>query len=158
MSGAAKGGPWKAQPWPLGCMYAIMLKDPADSATKQKVKSLLDSLATDPSNGIEAVMDPTQVAAAGGPADAAYVVTLRKGLHAYRSDNRRSSHPNPRTSRHAWLRPKNHSGNALILFRIRDGHSKRPRPRHHRHASNRPSYFKAAWHKKHSANAGSAVA
>lgn len=80
MSGAAKGGPWQAQPWPLGCMYAIMLKDPTDAALRQKVKALLDGLAADPANGIEAVMDPAQVAAAGGPAGAAYVVTLRKGF------------------------------------------------------------------------------
>ncbi len=79
MTGTPKGA-WQAQPWPLGCMYAIMLKDPTDGATRDKVKALLDTLAADPANGIEAVLSPMQVAAAGGPADAAFVVTLRKGF------------------------------------------------------------------------------
>ena len=71
---------WKSQPWVLGCMFAIMLHDPADVAVRQQVKALLDQLAADPANGIEAVMTPAQIAAVGGPPDAAFLVTLRKGF------------------------------------------------------------------------------
>ena len=73
---------WQAQPWALGCMFAIMLHDPTDTATRQKVKDLLDRLAANPENGIEAVLDSKQVAEAGGVPDAAFVVTLRKGFAA----------------------------------------------------------------------------
>ena len=76
------GAAWQAQPWALGSMFSIMLHDPADDAVRQKVHALLQSLAADPANGIEAVMDPAQVASAGGPPNAAFVVTLRKGFAA----------------------------------------------------------------------------
>ena len=74
--------PWLAQPWALGSMFAIMLHNPADEPVKQRVYALLQSLAADPANGIEAVMDPAQIASAGGPPNAAFVVTLRKGFAA----------------------------------------------------------------------------
>jgi hypothetical protein len=70
---------WSASPWPVGCMFGIMLHDPADSATREKVRALVTRLAADPNNGIEAVLDPTQVAALGGVPQAAFVVTLKVG-------------------------------------------------------------------------------
>jgi hypothetical protein len=70
---------WQAQPWALGCMFAIMLHDPADLVVKQKVHSLLEKLAAQPENGIEEVLDAAQVADRGGVPEANFVVTLRKG-------------------------------------------------------------------------------
>jgi predicted AlkP superfamily pyrophosphatase or phosphodiesterase len=70
---------WQAQPWALGGMFAIMLHDSNDAVAKQKVKALLEKLAADPANGIEAVLDAAQVAALGGVPEATFVVTLRKG-------------------------------------------------------------------------------
>ncbi len=70
---------WQAQPWSLGGMFAIMLHDPNDAAVKQKVQTLLEQLSADPANGIEAVLDPAQVASLGGVPEASFVVTLRKG-------------------------------------------------------------------------------
>lgn len=68
---------WAAEPWPLGAMFAIMLHNPADTATYDKVHALLTKLAADPKNGIEAVLDQKQVAALGGIPDASFVVTLK---------------------------------------------------------------------------------
>jgi hypothetical protein len=73
---------WQARPWSLGCMFAIMLHDPTDTAVRQQVRTLLDKLAADPANGMEAVLDAPQVAQLGGVPDAAFVVTLRKGFAA----------------------------------------------------------------------------
>ena len=70
---------WQAQPWALGCMFAIMLNKPDDVAVKQQVHELLEKLAAQPSNGIEEILDSTQIASVGGPPEAIYVVTLRKG-------------------------------------------------------------------------------
>jgi hypothetical protein len=76
-SGTVKS--WTAQPWASGGMAAIMLHDPADSATRDKVHTLLTKLAADPANGIEAVLDHDAVLALGGFPDAAFVVTLKPG-------------------------------------------------------------------------------
>ncbi len=70
---------WQAQPWSLGGMIAVMLHNPSDPSVRQKVKALLDKLATDPANGIEAILDASQVAALGGVPEASFVLTLRKG-------------------------------------------------------------------------------
>jgi predicted AlkP superfamily pyrophosphatase or phosphodiesterase len=72
---------WKAQPWLGGGMAAIMLHDPADTETRDKVRGLLEKLAADPANGIEAVLGHEEVARLGGFPDAAFVVTLRPGYN-----------------------------------------------------------------------------
>jgi predicted AlkP superfamily pyrophosphatase or phosphodiesterase len=79
---AAKGSgviEWQAQPWALGCMFAIMLNKPDDVAVKQQVHDLLEKLAAQPSNGIEEILDSNQIASVGGPPEATFVVTLRNG-------------------------------------------------------------------------------
>jgi len=81
-SGAVSVTSWTAEPWPLGAMFAIMLHDPADTATYEKVHALLTKLAADPNNGIEAVLDQKQVAALGGVPQASLVVTLKPGYAA----------------------------------------------------------------------------
>jgi predicted AlkP superfamily pyrophosphatase or phosphodiesterase len=73
---------WTAEPWPLGAMFAIMLHDPSDTATLEKIHTLLTKLAADPNNGIEAVLDQKQVAALGGVPQASFVVTLKPGYTA----------------------------------------------------------------------------
>jgi Type I phosphodiesterase / nucleotide pyrophosphatase len=73
---------WSVEPWPLGAMFAIMLHDPSDTATLEKVHTLLTKLAADPNNGIEAVLDQKQVAALGGVPPASFVVTLKPGYAA----------------------------------------------------------------------------
>jgi hypothetical protein len=70
---------WKAEPWLAGGMAAILLHDPADTATRDQVAALLAKLASDPANGIEAVLDHNAIAALGGFPVAAFVVTLKPG-------------------------------------------------------------------------------
>ena len=73
---------WKAEPWLAGGMAAIVLHDPADTATRAKVAELLARLASDPANGIEAVLDKQAVAALGGFPEADFAVTLKPGYAA----------------------------------------------------------------------------
>ena len=76
---SSTNGTWQAQPWALGGMFAIMLHDPFNAEVKNKVESLLQQLMAQPANGIEDVLNPSQVAALGGAPEASFVVTLRKG-------------------------------------------------------------------------------
>ena len=78
-SGAVSVAGWTAEPWPLGAMFAIMLHDPSDTATLDKVHALLTNLAADPANGIQAILDQKQVAALGGVPQASFVVALKPG-------------------------------------------------------------------------------
>ena len=60
-------------------MAAIMLRDPEDVATRERVKTIVEKLANDPNNGIEAVIAHDQLAAYGGVSAAAFVITLKTG-------------------------------------------------------------------------------
>jgi predicted AlkP superfamily pyrophosphatase or phosphodiesterase len=72
---------WKAQPWLAGGMAAIVLHDPNDRETEQKVRAMLDKLAADPENGIAQVLDREQLAKRGGFPDAAFLVVLKQGYY-----------------------------------------------------------------------------
>jgi predicted AlkP superfamily pyrophosphatase or phosphodiesterase len=78
-SGTVTVTSWSAEPWGLGAMAAIILHDPSDTATYEKVRAILTSLAADPSNGIEAILDQKQVQALGGTPQASFVVALKAG-------------------------------------------------------------------------------
>ena len=60
-------------------MAAVILHDPADTATRDKVKAIFDKLAADPNNGIEAIIPHDQLASLGGVSDAVFVISLRAG-------------------------------------------------------------------------------
>jgi predicted AlkP superfamily pyrophosphatase or phosphodiesterase len=70
---------WQAEPWVAGCVAPIMLHDPSDSTTRDAVEKLLQHLAADPSNGIEAVLPHDAVVALGGFPDADFLVTFKLG-------------------------------------------------------------------------------
>ena len=70
---------WKAMPWPAGGSAAIMLKDPADAATRAKVADLLAKLANDPANGIDKVLGQDAVQAGRGFPGAAFFVSMKIG-------------------------------------------------------------------------------
>ena len=70
---------WKAMPWQAGGSAAIMLKNPADAAVEAQVASLLASLASDPANGIAAVIDAKEIDRRGGGAEPSFWVDFRIG-------------------------------------------------------------------------------
>jgi predicted AlkP superfamily pyrophosphatase or phosphodiesterase len=71
---------WKAEPWPASGLAAIMLHDPADTATRNQVEALLQKLAADPANGIAKILTAGEVRQAGGFPDAAFVLALKPGF------------------------------------------------------------------------------
>jgi predicted AlkP superfamily pyrophosphatase or phosphodiesterase len=70
---------WKAAPWVAGGSAAIVLKDPADEATRAGVRSLLERLARDPANGIDRILDAEELHSRGGFPEASFLVALKPG-------------------------------------------------------------------------------
>jgi hypothetical protein len=73
---------WKAQFWSAGGVTAVMLRDPADTATRDQVHAILTQLAADPANGIDQILEHTQIAEHGGFPDAAFLVVMKPGYVA----------------------------------------------------------------------------
>ena len=76
---SASPQPWKVEFYSGGGVTAIMLHDPADTATKEKVHTLLTKLAADPNNGIDSILDEKQIAERGGFPGATYLVVMKPG-------------------------------------------------------------------------------
>jgi predicted AlkP superfamily pyrophosphatase or phosphodiesterase len=72
---------WKAFAWSSGGSAAVYLHDPRDTASRQRLAAVLQTLAADPANGIESVLDPKEARARGGFPDAAFVVAARPDCH-----------------------------------------------------------------------------
>jgi hypothetical protein len=77
---AVKVTGWKAEPWATGGMAAIMLHDPTDAKTREKVHGVLARLATDPANGIAKILDHDEIAKLGGFPNAEWILALRPGF------------------------------------------------------------------------------
>ncbi len=78
---------WKAQPWVASGMAAIMLHDPVDRGTERAVGELLQSLATDPNNGIARIDGRVEIERHGAFPDAAFLVIMKPGFYAAASLN-----------------------------------------------------------------------
>ncbi|MGA2571886.1 MAG: ectonucleotide pyrophosphatase/phosphodiesterase [Terracidiphilus sp.] len=72
---------WKAEPWLAGGMAAVMLNDPNDHATEQRVQAMLTKLAADPANGIAEVLDRAAIEKRGAFPSAAFLVVLKPGYY-----------------------------------------------------------------------------
>jgi predicted AlkP superfamily pyrophosphatase or phosphodiesterase len=70
---------WQATPWNDGGSAAIVLRDPADGATRAKVAALLKQLQDDPQYGIADVLDHDALVAQGGTAQATWFVQFKVG-------------------------------------------------------------------------------
>jgi arylsulfatase A-like enzyme len=63
--------------WTAGGTAAVMMRDPADAATRVRLHRALEALARDPENGIAQVLTGTEARSAGGFPAAAFVVAMR---------------------------------------------------------------------------------
>lgn len=70
---------WKADVW-RSTGAAIMLRDPADTATRDKVRALLKALAADPANGVSRILEGAEIEATGGFKGAAFVLDMKSGV------------------------------------------------------------------------------
>ena len=78
---APKVDSWDAQIWPGGGVAAVMLREPGDSKTRQRLAQLLKTLQADPANGIARVLDRKQTVATGGFPDAEFLVEFAPGFY-----------------------------------------------------------------------------
>lgn len=73
---------WKAMPWSAGGTAAIVLKDPADEATRAQVREVLDKLAAVPAHGIDRILDADALRARGAFPTASFLIGLKPGWYA----------------------------------------------------------------------------
>ena len=70
---------WKAMPWAAGGSVAIMLADPTDAGTRDRVQTLLQQLARNRQNGMDRIFDQEELRQREGFPDAAFLVSFRVG-------------------------------------------------------------------------------
>ncbi len=70
---------WKAMPWVTGGSAAIVLKEPSDTETLAEVRELLLKLASDPTNGIDRILEAEELHKRGGYPPASFFVGLKPG-------------------------------------------------------------------------------
>ena len=75
-----KPSAWRAAIWPGGGSAAVVLRDSTDAITRDRVGQRLRSLAVDTANGIDRVIDATELRDRGGFPGAAFLVNLREGF------------------------------------------------------------------------------
>ncbi|QHN02893.1 alkaline phosphatase family protein [Granulicella sp. WH15] len=97
---------WDAMLWPDGGSAAVVLRDPEDVATRQKVADLLKKLQADPTYGINRVLTQPEIEKIGGFPTAAFLIEMKQdyqvksafsgpliekvpstGMHGYLPDN-----------------------------------------------------------------------
>ena len=71
--------PWKVAFYPTGGVVAVILRDPKDTALRDKVGALLEDAASHKEYGIRKVLNHEQVIAQGGNPDAAFIVGFESG-------------------------------------------------------------------------------
>lgn len=71
---------WTASPWSAGGLAFIVMKDPRDTKAHATVEKLLHDLAADPANGIDRILNRSEIAAMGGAANAEFVIDLKPGF------------------------------------------------------------------------------
>jgi predicted AlkP superfamily pyrophosphatase or phosphodiesterase len=74
-------GEWKAQPWGAGGMAAVMLNEPGDERTAGQVRELLQSLKSDPRNGIAEILERDAIKQRGGFPDASFLIVMKLGYY-----------------------------------------------------------------------------
>ncbi len=80
-SGATVIDDWQAQLWNGAASAAVVLRDPANKEVKDRVATLLKSLAAEPRNGIARVLDKAALQTAGGFPSADFLVEFAPGFY-----------------------------------------------------------------------------
>lgn len=70
---------WKAMPWVTGGSAAIVLRDPNDTEILAQVRELLGTVARDPANGVDRILEAEELHKRGGYPPASFFVGLKPG-------------------------------------------------------------------------------
>ncbi|MBC8024799.1 MAG: alkaline phosphatase family protein [Steroidobacteraceae bacterium] len=79
--GAPAISSWEAQVWPGGASAGIVLRDPGDSALRERVSALLQKIAADPANGIAKILNARELDRAGAFPNASFGVEFSPGFY-----------------------------------------------------------------------------
>jgi predicted AlkP superfamily pyrophosphatase or phosphodiesterase len=71
---------WRAAAWTAGGTAAIILRDPADAATRRAIAQLIETIRADPRFGIDRVFEKPDITALEGFASADFVLALNPGF------------------------------------------------------------------------------
>ncbi len=102
-SGSATVASWKASIFPGGGSAAIVLHDPGDKATEEAVRKLLHGLASNPNNGIGAILEKPEIERFGGFPNATFVVDLQLDYQLGYATEGELVTPAPSTGMHGYL-------------------------------------------------------
>lgn len=79
LDGRGRVTDWRAWAWGSGGSAAVVLKDPGDAALRDRVRGILDGLASRPESGIARILTGEEARTEGGFPDVAFVVGLKPG-------------------------------------------------------------------------------
>ena len=101
---------WEAEPWG-GASAAVVLAHPDDPALKAKVKTLLDKLAADPTNGIDRVIDAAEIDKRGIAGGASFYIDFKLGYEMGNKFDAPQVSPTLAKGTHGWFNdhPEMHS-------------------------------------------------
>jgi predicted AlkP superfamily pyrophosphatase or phosphodiesterase len=74
---------WKAWPKADGGSAVVLLKNPQDERARTQVRELLKTLAADPRNGINQILDAKEIAAMGGNPEASFWVDMKSNFAVF---------------------------------------------------------------------------
>jgi predicted AlkP superfamily pyrophosphatase or phosphodiesterase len=94
---------WRAAIWNAGGSAYVMLHDPKDSVTREKVKDLLERLKRDPSYGISRILTHDEIVTRGGDPDAAFLVDWKIGYSGGEALEGEVARAIPGTGTHGYL-------------------------------------------------------
>ena len=94
---------WKATLWPAGGSAAVMLHDPTDTESRDKILKLLSDLAADPANGIDRILSEDELHQLGGFTGAIALVVLRPPYQLGYTFSGPIVTPAPSTGMHGYL-------------------------------------------------------
>jgi predicted AlkP superfamily pyrophosphatase or phosphodiesterase len=102
-SGSLTVSAWKASIFPGGGSAGIVLHDPNDKVTEEIARKLLHELASDPANGIGAVLERPEIEKLCGFPNAAFVVDLKLDYQLGYATQGDLVTPAPSTGSHGYL-------------------------------------------------------
>jgi predicted AlkP superfamily pyrophosphatase or phosphodiesterase len=94
---------WKATLWPAGGVAAVMLHDPADTASLDTIMKILNDLAADPANGIDRIVPADELHKLGGFPEAKALIVLKNDYQLGYTFSGPIVTPAPSTGMHGYL-------------------------------------------------------
>lgn len=95
--------PWKVAFYPTGGVVAVILRDPKDTALRDKVGMLLNDAASHKEYGIRKVLNHEEVVAQGGNPNAAFIVGFESGYAFSKKIRDKVVEDTKRTGTHGYL-------------------------------------------------------